>query len=132
MMRCSPEAFALCPTRHLCGSLADAVFTDDSICASFNKAVEEANPQGIRPYPYYEAYMEHQLVKAALVKLLNSYVPCEGPDWRDGGCPDRVHGNCGEWGKLSPCVAEHLAEYLVACGVTIRKDVPSQVSEAKE
>lgn len=36
MMRCSEEAFAKCPTSHLCGSLTDATFMEDSECAAFN------------------------------------------------------------------------------------------------
>lgn len=108
MMRCSPEAFAKCPTSHLCGSLTEATFTDDSECAAFNKAVEDLKPS-----------REH--IKTALAKLLYGHVPCEGPSWQEGGCPDRVHGYCGEWGKLSPCVAEHLAEYLIANSVTIEE-----------
>ena len=108
MMRCSPEAFAKCPTSHLCGNLAEATFADDSECAAFNKAVEDRIPS-----------REH--IKTALVKLLHGYVPCEGPSWQEGGCPDRVHGNCGEWEKLSYCVAENLAEYLIANSVTIEE-----------
>lgn len=42
MQRCSEKAFAMCPTRHLCGRREDATFTDDSECAAYNRAVEEA------------------------------------------------------------------------------------------
>lgn len=41
MQRCSEKAFAMCPTRHLCGSIEDAAFTDHSECAVFNKSVED-------------------------------------------------------------------------------------------
>lgn len=41
MQRCSKKAFAMCTTRHLCGRIDDATFTDDSECAAFNKAVED-------------------------------------------------------------------------------------------
>ena len=41
MQRCSEKAFAMCPTRHLCGSIKDATFTDNSECASFNKSVDD-------------------------------------------------------------------------------------------
>lgn len=41
MMQCSEKAFAMCPTRHLCGSRDDATFTDDSECAEFNRHVED-------------------------------------------------------------------------------------------
>lgn len=101
---CNPEDFAKQITSPLCGSIADATRK----CAAFNKAVEDQLPGRER-------------IKTALVKLLYAHVPCEGPSWQEGGCPDRVHGNCGEFGKLSPCVAEHLAEYLIANSVTIEE-----------
>lgn len=41
MQRCSEKAFAMCPTRHLCGKIEDATFTEDSDCAAFNRAVED-------------------------------------------------------------------------------------------
>lgn len=122
MMRCSPEAFAKCPTSHLCGSLAEATFADDSECAAFNKKIEESNPSGVPPYPYYEAYTNHQLIRNSLIKLLNGYMPCNGPEWPDG-CSSRYQGNCSEWNKLSACIAPNLADYLLSYGVTIRKDV---------
>ena len=41
MRQCSKKAFAMCPTRHLCGSIDDATFTDHGECAAFNKSVED-------------------------------------------------------------------------------------------
>lgn len=41
LLRCSEVAFALCPDRHLCGSLSEAVFTEGCQCDSFNQHVEE-------------------------------------------------------------------------------------------
>ena len=41
MQRCSKKAYAMCPTRHLCGSIEDAYFSDDSECATFNQEVED-------------------------------------------------------------------------------------------
>ena len=41
MMKCSKKAFAMCQTRHLCGALDDATFTEESECAAFNNAVED-------------------------------------------------------------------------------------------
>lgn len=41
MQRCSNKAYAMCPTRHLCGSIEEATFTEDSECAAFNRAVED-------------------------------------------------------------------------------------------
>lgn len=39
MMRCSPEAFAKCPTRALCGNIQEATFTEGSECDLFNQSV---------------------------------------------------------------------------------------------
>ena len=41
MLRCSKEAFAKCPTRHLCGSPEEATFAENSECAKFNALVAE-------------------------------------------------------------------------------------------
>lgn len=41
MRQCSEKAFAMCPTRHLCGSIEEATFADHSECAAFNKQVED-------------------------------------------------------------------------------------------
>ena len=40
MLRCSPEAFAKCPTRHICGKIEDATFTEGSECDLFNQSVK--------------------------------------------------------------------------------------------
>ena len=104
MLDKAPRVDARCLKSHLCESLAGAI----SACDAFNKAAENLMPR-------------RENIKTALVKLLYGHVPCEGPSWQEGGCPSRVHGNCGEWEKLSPCVAEHLAEYLIANSVTIEE-----------
>lgn len=31
----------MCPTRHLCGPIEEAIFTEDSECAEFNRYVED-------------------------------------------------------------------------------------------
>lgn len=41
MLKCSEKAFAMCPTRHLCGTRDEAVFTEFSECAAFNKNVDD-------------------------------------------------------------------------------------------
>lgn len=41
MQRCSKKAYAMCPTRHLCGSIEEAIFSEDSECAAFNRTVED-------------------------------------------------------------------------------------------
>ena len=43
MIRCSPEAFAKCPTRALCGDILEAVFTEGSECDQFNQMVERGS-----------------------------------------------------------------------------------------
>ena len=53
MQRCSKKAYAMCPTRHLCGQIEEATFTEDSECAAFNRAVEDkhmTNADRIRGY----------------------------------------------------------------------------------
>ena len=40
MFRCSPEAFAKCPTAQYCGSRNDATFMEGSACDRFNRVVE--------------------------------------------------------------------------------------------
>ena len=39
MLRCSPEAFAKCQTRHICGKIEDATFMEGSECDRFNQSV---------------------------------------------------------------------------------------------
>lgn len=39
MLRCSPEAFAKCPTRHICGNQHEATFAEGSECDEFNRQV---------------------------------------------------------------------------------------------
>lgn len=41
MLRCSAEAFARCPARHLCGRREDATYAEGSECDLFNRQVEE-------------------------------------------------------------------------------------------
>ena len=41
MLRCSPEAFAKCPTRALCGNIQEATFTEGSECDLFNQTVTD-------------------------------------------------------------------------------------------
>lgn len=40
MLLCSKEAFARCPTAHLCGRREDSTFTEGSECDKFNQLVE--------------------------------------------------------------------------------------------
>ena len=41
MLKCSKEAFAACPTRHLCGSPEEATFTVGSDCDMFNQQIAD-------------------------------------------------------------------------------------------
>ncbi len=41
MQRCSEFAYAMCPDRAHCGSRNDAVFTENSECAVFNRSAED-------------------------------------------------------------------------------------------
>lgn len=60
MMKCSPEAFAKCPMKELCGSQQEAIFLEDSECDEFNQDIEmeknayenieERISEGARPY----------------------------------------------------------------------------------
>lgn len=42
MLRCSEEAFAACPTRHVCGTRESATFAEGSECDEFNRQVHDA------------------------------------------------------------------------------------------
>ena len=42
MLRCSPEAFAKCPTRHICGNPQEATFMEGSECDLFNQSVMDS------------------------------------------------------------------------------------------
>lgn len=39
MMKCSAEAYAKCPTRHLCGRREEAIFLEGSECDKFNEQI---------------------------------------------------------------------------------------------
>lgn len=41
MMQCSEKAYAMCPTRALCGSRSEATFKENSECDTFNRSVED-------------------------------------------------------------------------------------------
>lgn len=69
MQRCSEKAYAMCPTRQLCGPIDEATFTDDSECALFNRSVEDkpmTNADRIRAMNGYELAVFFAKTKAAL------------------------------------------------------------------
>lgn len=41
MLKCSKEAFAACPDRHLCGCPNEATFTEGSECDQFNRQIAQ-------------------------------------------------------------------------------------------
>lgn len=50
MMKCHPNAYAQCPTRHICGaSAAEADFMEGSECDSFNQSVLSKNDSCTMP-----------------------------------------------------------------------------------
>lgn len=61
MLRCSPEAFAKCPTRHICGNPQEATFMEGSECDQFNQGVMNkpmTNADRIRAMSDYELAAE--------------------------------------------------------------------------
>lgn len=71
MQRCSKKAYAMCPTRHLCGPIEEATFSDDSDCTEFNRAVEDkpmTNADRIRAMNNYELAVFFAKTKAALYR----------------------------------------------------------------
>lgn len=49
MQRCSEKAYAMCSTRHLCGSREEATFMVPSECADFNNSVEDKQMTNASP-----------------------------------------------------------------------------------
>ena len=69
MMICSKEAFARCPTAHLCGSREQATFAEGSECDKFNQAAKsmskpKTNGDRIRSMNDYELAVFLAKVKA--------------------------------------------------------------------
>lgn len=87
MLRCSSKAYAQCPDHHLCGSIEDATFAEDSECAAFNQEVEAkpmTNADQIR------AMSDKELVEFIGHDSLCDRIQCEGT-W----CEEHaVCGNC--------------------------------------
>lgn len=57
MLRCSKEAFARCPTHHLCGRREDATFMEGSECDKFNQQVA-SQPMSGQVYVRAQIYGE--------------------------------------------------------------------------
>jgi len=74
MLRCSAEAFAKCPTRHLCDTPHEATFTEGSECDKFNQQVLDkpmTNADRIR------AMSDEELAKW-LLDVMSHKVACFG------------------------------------------------------
>ena len=41
MKRCSKRAYALCPYKHECGTIKEAIFAENSECDKFNRGVDK-------------------------------------------------------------------------------------------
>lgn len=63
-------------------------------------------------------------MKDELVKLLY-HASCESElEGQLGSCPYRKNGRCGEVERLDLCAVQHLADHLIANGVTIQRWIP--------
>lgn len=85
MQRCSEKAWSMCPTRHLCGPIEEATFTDDCECAVFNQSVEDkpmTNAGRIRS-------MSDEELENGIRKLSVGYEP-----WCDRHCKMNGDDNC--------------------------------------
>lgn len=87
MQRCSQKAFAMCPTRNLCGAIEDATFTDDSECAAFNRSVDDK--------PMTNADRVRSMSDEELAKFINDSIACDH-------C---IHdGHCNEFDNYQKCL----------------------------
>lgn len=57
-----------------------------------------------------------------LIKLLSA-VYCNGGE-SPGNCPDRMHGLCKEFERMSYCTIQNLANHLIANGVMVQEWIP--------
>lgn len=90
MLRCSPEAFAQCPTHHLCGRWEDATFTEDSECDRFNQQVT-ARPMTNREKLF--AMSDEEFAEFFLcLEQGNLTIEVCGPPYCD---PDHCPHDCG-------------------------------------
>ena len=62
-------------------------------------------------------------MREKLIKLLY-HASCESElEGKPGSCPYRKHGRCGEVERLDYCAVQHLADHLIANGVTFCDEV---------
>ena len=62
---------------------------------------------------------EDMLDQAEQIFNLVSRLPCEGEDWRDGGCPSRENGVCQCIAKLDLCAVLDMTMHLLKNGVRV-------------
>ena len=63
-------------------------------------------------------------MKEKLLRLMY-HATCESElEGKTGSCPYRKHGRCGEIERLDLCAITHLAEELLANGVTVQQWIP--------
>lgn len=64
---------------------------------------------------------EDMLDQAEQIFNLVSRLPCEGEDWRDGGCPSRENGVCRCITKLDLCAVLDMTMHLIKSGVRVER-----------
>lgn len=94
MLKCSKEAFAKCPTRHLCGSPSEATFAEGSECDKFNQRVVD---QPLTNADRIRAMSDEELATAIIAGRFG--FDCDV-------CPERNHVKC-----TLEC-ARHCTEWL--------------------
>lgn len=67
---------------------------------------------------------EDMLDQAEQIFNLVSRLPCEGEDWRDGGCPSRENGVCQCITKLDLCAVLDMTMHLLKNGVRVNVPGP--------
>lgn len=69
MLKCSKEAFAACPDRHLCGCPEEAVFAEGSECDMFNRQI------GSKPMTHGDQI--RAMSDEELVEFINHFNICD-------------------------------------------------------
>lgn len=64
---------------------------------------------------------DDMLDQAEQIFNLVSRLPCEGEDWRDGGCSSRENGVCQCITKLDFCTSLEMTMHLLKNGVRVER-----------
>lgn len=67
---------------------------------------------------------EDMLDQAEQIFNLVCRLPCEGEDWRDGGCSSRENGVCQCITKLDFCAVSDMTMHLLKNGVRVNATGP--------